>query len=114
MYVYLKTTHKCVASFALQVSLEQRDDLPFIDAFISETFRIVTPISTSMPNQPLTSTTFRGYHIPKNFTTFGNIAGVHMDPHYFPEPRRFDPERFLDDNGKLKHVEQFFPFSIGK
>ena len=37
-----------------------------------------------------------------------------MDPHYFPEPRRFDPERFLDDNGKLKHVEQFLPFGIGK
>ena len=98
----------------LQVSLAQRDDLPFIDAFISETFRIATPVATSIRTQPMTSTTFRGYHIPKHFNTLVNIEGVHMDPSYFPEPRRFDPERFLDDNGKLRHVKQFLPFGISK
>ena len=106
--------YQSMALFVLQVSLAQRDDLPFTDAFISETFRIVTPITTSVPNQPLTSTTFRGYHIPKHFNTLVNIEGVHMDPSYFPEPRRFDPERFMNDNGKLKHVEQFLPFGIGE
>ncbi|KAJ1360631.1 hypothetical protein KIN20_019656 [Parelaphostrongylus tenuis] len=32
----------------------------------------------------------------------------------FPSPLTFDPSRFIDDNGKLKKVEELIPFSIGK
>lgn len=38
------------------------------------------------------------------------IVGIHRDEKYFPEPMKFDPERFADDN---KNNIAFMPFGIG-
>ena len=32
----------------------------------------------------------------------------------FPEPEKFNPDRFIDKDGKLKKVDELVPFSIGK
>ncbi|KAJ8935299.1 hypothetical protein NQ318_015333 [Aromia moschata] len=39
------------------------------------------------------------------------ILGLHMDPKHFPEPERYDPERFLDKENKNKYV--YMPFGEG-
>lgn len=36
-----------------------------------------------------------------------------MDPKYFPNPERFDPERFNDENKKNIVQGSYMPFSIG-
>lgn len=58
-------------------------------------------------------TTLNGFQIPADTTIIPNLYAVHMNPKYFPEPKKFDPERFLDSTGKIKIVEGFLPFSIG-
>ncbi|XP_078620121.1 cytochrome P450 2D6-like [Branchiostoma floridae x Branchiostoma japonicum] len=38
-----------------------------------------------------------------------------MDPAYWPDPDRFDPERFLDAEGNvINKPESFLPFSGGR
>jgi cytochrome P450 len=37
-----------------------------------------------------------------------------MDPKYWPEPKAFKPERWIDSSGKFIRHEAFIPFSIGK
>ncbi|CUR30017.1 CYtochrome P450 family [Caenorhabditis elegans] len=32
----------------------------------------------------------------------------------FPDPHTFNPDRFIDEHGKLKRVEELAPFSVGK
>ncbi|KAH7694592.1 CBN-CYP-33A1 protein, partial [Aphelenchoides avenae] len=32
----------------------------------------------------------------------------------FPDPTRFNPDRFIDESGSLKRVDELIPFSIGK
>ena len=32
----------------------------------------------------------------------------------FPNHLKFDPERFIDECGKLKKVDELVPFSVGK
>lgn len=41
------------------------------------------------------------------------IYGFHMDPRYFPEPDRFDPERFSEENKKNIVPYSYMPFGIG-
>ena len=41
------------------------------------------------------------------------VVGIHRDPRYYPNPEKFDPERFSDDN-KAKIVPgTYIPFGLG-
>ena len=43
-----------------------------------------------------------------------NLSRILMDPEVFPDPKVFNPQRFLDEDGNLKKIDQFVPFSIGR
>ncbi|CAH1113653.1 unnamed protein product [Psylliodes chrysocephalus] len=41
------------------------------------------------------------------------IFAMHHDPKYFPNPERFDPERFSDENKDMIDPYTYFPFGLG-
>uniref|UniRef100_U5EYB7 Putative cytochrome n=1 Tax=Corethrella appendiculata TaxID=1370023 RepID=U5EYB7_9DIPT len=41
------------------------------------------------------------------------IFSYHMDPKYFPNPEKFDPERFSDENKDSIHPGAYLPFGVG-
>jgi len=55
-----------------------------------------------------------GYNIPKGTTTFGHTKAIHLDPKYFPQPEEFRPERWLDEENRVKRIDQFVPFGAGE
>jgi len=41
------------------------------------------------------------------------VYGFHFDPDYFPDPHKFDPERFSEDNKKNIKPFTYLPFGEG-
>lgn len=41
------------------------------------------------------------------------IVGIHMDPILFPDPEKFDPERFSEENKRKIVPGSFMPFGSG-
>ncbi|KAK6020710.1 hypothetical protein OSTOST_13633, partial [Ostertagia ostertagi] len=58
--------------------------------------------------------TIDGYHFPRKTLVIPQISILMNDERVFPEPKTFRPERFLTDDGKLRRIDEFLPFSVGK
>lgn len=62
--------------------------------------------------QPVTSEE-KPIHIEKGEIIWIPIFGIHHDPKYYPEPQKFDPERFNDENKHKINPYTYLPFGVG-
>lgn len=51
--------------------------------------------------------------LPKNTHVNIAVAGIHHDPEYYPDPEKFDPERFTDENKNKRPQYVYLPFGDG-
>lgn len=54
-----------------------------------------------------------GFRIPKGAILIAPQFVVHRDARFFPDPLRFDPDRFSDENKAGRPRYAFFPFAAG-
>ncbi|GAB7354615.1 hypothetical protein MBLNU459_g5053t1 [Dothideomycetes sp. NU459] len=78
---------------------EDEADLPYIKAFVKEVFRWRSvAIIGGQPHSPTENDYWNGYLIPKNAWVQGNTWAIHHNEREFPEPDRFNPDRYMKDN----------------
>lgn len=53
------------------------------------------------------------YTLPKGTMVTLGIYYLHRDPRFFPDPEKFDPDRFLPENTTRRHPYAYLPFSGG-
>ena len=54
-----------------------------------------------------------GYAIPKGTTVAMFPTALHWNPDVWPDPMKFDPDRFLPENADGRHPFAYIPFSGG-
>ena len=55
-----------------------------------------------------------GHIIPEGTNISISAYNVHRDPRHFPDPDKFDPERFSPQNSAGRHPYAYIPFGFGR
>lgn len=86
--------------------------MEYLDMVINETLRMYPPgfITQRDCNE---TCTIKGITIPKGLPVMIPIYAIHHDPEFWPEPERFDPERFTEAEKAKRSPYAFLPFGHG-
>ena len=75
--------------------------LPFLERNCCSDYELPAPTGTGTITLPAGT----GVYIP--------ILGLHFDATYFPEPEKFDPDRFTEENKHSRPNYTYIPFGEG-
>ncbi|XP_069676207.1 cytochrome P450 9e2-like [Periplaneta americana] len=98
-----------------KLTYEAVHSMKYLDMVVSETLRVYPPAGaldrkciktyTLQSDPPCTLQPGQGIWVP--------VYGLHHDPKYFPNPEKFDPERFSDENKDNINQYTYLPFGLG-
>ena len=95
--------------------LTDRDHMPYVEAAIREVLRHSEITSLGIPRRTCNDVTVQDHVIPKDTLVIVNVYAIHRDERHWDDPLTFNPDRFLDDGGKLRSTSDlaYLPFSTG-
>ncbi|KAG1869131.1 cytochrome P450 [Suillus tomentosus] len=88
--------------------------LPQVTAFILESLRWRPVSFGGFPHRTSKDIIWKNYLIPAGATVIGNHWAIANDPEVFPDPYRFNPQRWIDDTGRVRDDLRFFTFGFGR
>ena len=96
-------------------TMKDRTAMPYTSAALQEIQRIACIAETTLFHTCIEDADLGGFTIPAGSQLLASIFAVHNNPKFFPNPTKFDPTRFLSEDGKsLVKNEYLMPFGMGK
>ncbi|XP_034937249.1 cytochrome P450 9e2-like [Chelonus insularis] len=106
-----------------EITYESLNDMTYMDMVLSETLRLYPPVvvldrvcskAFDIPS-PMKNADEKTDRLRVNPGTIFWVPtfAMHRDPKYFPEPDKFDPERFSPENKEKINPYTYTPFGIG-
>ncbi|VDO20647.1 unnamed protein product [Haemonchus placei] len=96
------------------ITMTDKNYLHFTCAVVNEIQRLGNIVPLNLLHETLRPVRIGGFDLPSKTGIVAQISTVLYDEEVFPDARTFNPSRFIDESGKLKKVDEFIPFSIGK
>ncbi|XP_018562133.1 cytochrome P450 6k1 isoform X1 [Anoplophora glabripennis] len=96
------------------ITFENIQKMKYLDMVLSETLRRY-PFGPFLNRKCKEDYVIKetGLVIEKDTPILIPIDGIHNDPEYYPEPEKFDPERFVDGHKKYSQSCTYLPFGMG-
>uniref|UniRef100_A0A6M2DZD7 Putative cytochrome n=1 Tax=Xenopsylla cheopis TaxID=163159 RepID=A0A6M2DZD7_XENCH len=88
------------------------NEMRFLERCVKESLRLYpsVPLISRALTEPLV---LKNRVIPAGQIVHIHIFDLHRDPDLFPDPERYDPDRFLPDECAKRHPFAYIPFSAG-
>jgi cytochrome P450 len=95
------------------LTLEQLEAMPYLGLVTME-IRRLTPVVQVFFGRARRTFTFAGHRVPQGWMVLWGIRSSHIWPALYPDPLRFDPERFTPGRAEhLRHPLAFVPNGAG-
>ncbi|KAG2137952.1 cytochrome P450 [Suillus clintonianus] len=91
-----------------------QESLPRLQAFISEALRWRPLAANGFPHRTTEDVIWENYCIPAGTTVFGNHWAISRDPEVYPDPDMFKPQRWINDQGRMREDLKFFVYGFGR
>lgn len=97
------------------VSYETVNKLTYLDQVFSEALRVYPPVVTFITRDTNEDFQLGDYFIPSDTNVLIPIWQIHHDPELWPDPYKFDPERFSPEvkASENRHPMSYIPFGAG-
>ncbi|KAL4906002.1 hypothetical protein BDW74DRAFT_15372 [Aspergillus multicolor] len=79
-------------------TMDDAPNMPYIRACVKETLRWMPTVILGTPHCAINEDSYMGYRISAGSTIITNVWALQMDPKRHPNPRAFEPSRFIDHN----------------
>ena len=93
-------------------TLGDLDRLTYLSRVLSEVLRLYPPVWT-IARDVLEDDLVSGYRVPSGCFVLLSPYITHRLEAHWPNPERFDPDRFSPQNSRGRHPFAYFPFSTG-
>nr|XP_033338371.1 cytochrome P450 6k1-like [Megalopta genalis] len=106
--------HKALEKSEGKITYEMIMTLAYLDMVVSEVLRKysalafierVAAVDYKVPNSDLV--------LEKGTPVYISLFGMHYDPEHYPDPEKFDPMRFSEENKEKRPAFTYFPFGEG-
>ncbi|KPJ04479.1 Cytochrome P450 6B1 [Papilio xuthus] len=97
-----------------EVSYECLNEMKYLHQVFDETLRkyplvdLIQRVAHTEYKVPGTDIT-----LEKGMPVIVSACGIHHDPKHYPDPERFDPDRFSAENVQKRHLCAYVPFGVG-
>ncbi|XP_011150780.2 cytochrome P450 9e2-like [Harpegnathos saltator] len=102
-----------------EITYEAMSKMAYMDMVLSEALRKYPPVvltdrlCVKRYEFPPAKPGFKNVVFEADYTTWAPVYALHHDPKYFPNPSKFDPERFSDENRNNIVPYTYMPFGLG-
>lgn len=105
--------HLGESSGDLETDYNKISQLTYLDQVFSEALRLFPPVVLFVTREASEDTQLGQFHIPAGTNVQIPIWQIHHDPNLWPDPYRFDPDRFEPELKKNRHPMAWIPFGAG-
>uniref|UniRef100_UPI003B5C9B81 cytochrome P450 4C1-like n=1 Tax=Leguminivora glycinivorella TaxID=1035111 RepID=UPI003B5C9B81 len=95
------------------ITMEDISNLPYLDRCIKESLRMYPPVHFISRKLSEDVRLSNKYDVPAGVGCHISIFDLHHREDLYPDPARFDPDRFLPEQCARRHPYAYIPFSAG-